>query len=173
MNKERKKYKEAMELLYAKEENLKNEQIQFDKKLSDALAQQLQIEKFKLQNSISKEIKANLEQENALQLKQLQEELNVKSKQVQDLNASKAKIAKLERENAEIESKVKADIAIEFNKQLEEEKQKAQKVAQQMSELKLKAKEEQFQQVKNQLEDAQRKAQQGSQQIQGLNRRLS
>ncbi len=167
MNKERKKYKEAMELLHTKEQNLKNEQIQFDKKLSDALAQQLQIEKFKLQNSISKEIKANLEQENALQLKQLQEELNVKSKQVQDLNASKAKIAKLERENAEIESKVKADIAIEFNKQLEEEKQKAQKAAQEMSELKLKAKEEQLQQVKNQLEDAQRKAQQGSQQIQG------
>ncbi len=167
MNQERKKYKTAMADLHAKEESLKNQQAEFDKKLSEELTHQLQIEKLKLQESMSKEIKASLAQENALQLKQLQEELDLKSKQVQELNVSKAKIAKLEREKAEIESKIKADAAIEFNKKLEEEKQKAQKVAQEMSELKLKAKDEQLEQVKKQLEDAQRKAQQGSQQIQG------
>jgi len=156
-----------MELLHTQEQNLKDQQAEFDKKLSDALNQQLQIEKLKLQESISKEIKATLTQENDLQLRQLQEELDVKSKQVQELNASKATIAKLEREKAEIESKIKADTAIEFNKQLEEEKQKAQKAAQEMSELKLKAKDEQLEQVKKQLEDAQRKVEQGSQQIQG------
>ena len=167
MNQERKKYKEAMADLYAKEENLKNQQAEFDKKLSDALTQQLQIEKLKLQERMSKEIKATLAQENALQLKQLQEELDVKSKQVQELNASKAKIAKLERENAEIESKIKADAAIELNKKIEQEKQKAQKEAQERVDMKLKAKDEQLQQVKKQLEDAQRKAEQGSMQIQG------
>ena len=167
MNQERKKYKEAMADLYAKEENLKNQQAEFDKKLSDALTQQLQIEKLKLQERMSKEIKATLAQENALQLKQLQEELDVKSKQVQKLNASKAKIAKLERENAEIESKIKVDAAIELNKKIEKEKQKAQKEAQERVDMKLKAKDEQLQQVKKQLEDAQRKAEQGSMQIQG------
>jgi len=167
MNKERKKYKEAMDSLHVKEQYLKNQQAEFDKKLSDALTQQLNIEKLKFQESMSKEIKETLMQENALQFKQLQEELDAKSKQVQELNASKAKIAKLEREKTEIESKVKADVAIEFNKQLEEERQKAQKRAQEISESKLKEKDEQLQQIKQQLEDAKRKAEQGSMQIQG------
>ena len=167
MNKERKRYKDAITGLHEKEDKLKNKEAQFDKKLSDALTQKLQIEKLKLQASITKEIKTTLSQENALQLKQLQEELNIKSQQVQELNVSKAKIAKLEREKEEIESKIKADTAIEFNKQLQQERQKAQKAAQEANELKLKEKDEQLQQVKKQLEDAQRKAEQGSMQIQG------
>ena len=59
MKQERKKYKEAMELLHTKEQNLKDQQAEFDKKLSDALIQQLQIEKLKLQEGMGKEIKAN------------------------------------------------------------------------------------------------------------------
>ena len=167
MNKERIKYKEAMVSLHTKEEELKNQEAQFSQKLSEALSRELQSEKIKLQTQITKEIRANLAQENALQLKQLQEELDIKSKQVQELNASKAQIAKLEREKAEIESKIKADAAIELNKVIEEEKSRAKKEAQKIVAMQLKAKDEQLDQVKKQLEDAHRKAEQGSMQIQG------
>ncbi|QSZ43154.1 DUF2130 domain-containing protein (plasmid) [Sulfurimonas aquatica] len=164
---ERVKYKEAMDKLHLQQTALKNQEQEFNKKLHDALELQLNEERVKLQTQISKDIKAKIDSENALQLKQLQEELDAKSKQVQELNASKATIAKLQREKQEIESRVKADSQIEFNKQLDIERSKALKEAQESNALKIKEKDEQLNQIKKQLDDAKRKAEQGSMQIQG------
>jgi hypothetical protein len=108
----------------------------------------------------------------------LQKELEEKSKQVQELNASKAMIEKLKREKAEVESKAKADAQIDLNRQLMEEKEKLARQASQMkeqalkeirqaNELELKAKDEKIAQMAKSIEDAKRKAEQGSMQVQG------
>ena len=167
MESQRKKYKAAMADLTKQQEAIEAKEIAFNLKLQQALNEQLAKEKIKMQYALTENIKATLQEENALQLQQLQEELDEKSIQLQELNASKATIAKLEREKIEIESKIRADAAIELNRTIEQERSKAQKEAQEVSQMQLKAKDEQLQQIKRQLEDAQRKAQQGSQQIQG------
>ena len=167
MNQERKRYKKAMEDLTAQQEQLKSQEIEFNAKLQSAVNSKLQEDRGKLQEQLAKEIRSSIASENALQLKQLQEELQEKSKQVQELNASKATIAKLEREKSEIASKVQAQSAMELNKLLEQEKQKLQKESQELNALKLREKDEQLDQIKKQLDDAKRKAEQGSMQIQG------
>ena len=164
---QRKKYKAAMADLTKQQEALEAKEIAFTLKLQQALNEQLAKEKIKMQYELTENIKATLKEENTLQLQQLQEELDEKSIQLQELNASKATIAKLKREKTEIESKIRADAAIELNRTIEQERSKAQKEAQEASQMQLKAKDEQLHQIKRQLEDAQRKAEQGSQQIQG------
>jgi len=164
---ERKKYKLAMLDLSAQKEAIEAKEIAFNLKLQEALNETLAKEKIKMQYELTKNIKATLLQENALQLQQLQIELSQKSKQLQELNLQKAKVAQLEREKEELASKIKAESAIELNKQIEQERQKAIQEATLDNELKLKAKEEQLEQIKKQLDDAKRKAEQGSQQIQG------
>jgi len=167
MNEERKRYKQAMDTLNMQQEKLRQEEIAFNAKLQSAVNTKLQEDRVKLQEQLAKEIRASIASENSLQLKQLQEELQEKSKQVQELNASKATIAKLEREKNEIASKIQADSAIELNKLLEQEKNKLQKEAAELNALKLREKDEQLDQIKKQLDDAKRKAEQGSMQIQG------
>ncbi len=164
---ERKKYQQAMYDLNFQQEQLQEKEKHFEKKLSTELETKLSEAKLKLQESMTKDIKATLIAENSLQIKQLQDELSTKSKQVQELNESKAKIAKLQRDNQEIESKVKADSQIELNKLLDAQKLQSQKDAQELNDSKLKIKDEQLDQVRKQLDDALRKAEQGSQQIQG------
>jgi len=164
---ERKKYKLAMLNLTAQKEELEEQKSAFNLKLQKALNDELAKEKTKMQYELTENIKATLTKENALQLKQLQKELSEKSKQLQELNLQKAKVAQLEREKEELASKIKAESQIELNKQLELERQKALKEAELSNELKLKAKEEQLTQIKKQLDDAKRKAEQGSMQIQG------
>ena len=120
-----------------------------------------------MQYELTENIKATLKNENALQLQQLQKELSEKSKQLQELNLQKAKVAQLEREKEELFSRIKAESQIELNKQIQLERQKILKEAEEENEMKLKAKEEQLEQIKKQLDDAKRKAEQGSQQVQG------
>lgn len=164
---ERKKYKLAMAHLTKQQEVIEAKEIAFNLKLQEALNDKLAKERVKMQYELSENIKATLTQENALQLQQLQNELDQKSKQLQELNLQKAKVAQLEREKGELSSKIKAESAIELNKQAQLIRQKATEEATLANELKLKAKEEQLEQIKKQLDDAKRKAEQGSQQIQG------
>ncbi|WP_151899644.1 DUF2130 domain-containing protein [Sulfurimonas hydrogeniphila] len=164
---ERKKYKLAMQNLSAQKEAIEEKEAAFEHKLQEALSQTLSKEKTKMQYELTESIKKNLLEENALQLKQLQSELDQKSKQLQELNLQKAKVAQLEREKEELSSKIKAEAQIELNKKIQLERQKAIEEAAQANEMKLKAKEEQLDQIKKQLEDAKRKAEQGSQQLQG------
>ena len=153
--------------LSAQKEKLEEQETAFNLKLQEALNDQLAKEKTKMQYELTESIKTTLTKENALQLEQLQNELSEKSKQLQELNLQKAKVAQLEREKEELASKIKAESQIELNKQIQLERQKALKEAELANELKLKAKEEQLEQIKKQLDDAKRKAEQGSQQIQG------
>jgi len=170
----RKEYKTHLDTLKAKEDALKEEKEKFDDELKKATREQLKIERAKLQDALKKELVE--EQSESMEL--LQKELEEKSKQVQELNASKVMIEKLKREKDEVESKVKADAQIALNKLLLEEKEKLAKQAQELkeqtlkdvreaNELELKTKDEQIAQMAKSIEDAKRKAEQGSMQIQG------
>ena len=170
----RQKYKEAMHALKLKESSMQEEKEKFDEELKRATREQLKVERQKLHDELKKELAEEQSESVAL----LQRELEEKSKQVQELNASKVMIEKLKRDMTEVESKAKVDAQIDLSKQLLEEKEKLAKQASEMkeqalkeireaSELELKAKDEQIAQMAKSIEDAKRKAEQGSMQIQG------
>jgi len=170
----RKEYKTHLDALKVKEEAFKTQQESFAEEIDKATRAQLKVERHKLQDALKKELVEEQSESMAL----LQKELEEKSKQVQELNASKAMIEKLKREKDEVESKAKADAQTELSKQLSEEKEKLAKQATELkaqalkdvreaNELELKAKDEQIAQMAKSIEDAKRKAEQGSMQIQG------
>ena len=170
----RQKYKEAMHTLKLKESSMQEAKEKFDEDLKRATREQLKVERQKLHDELKKE----LVDEQSASVALLHKELEEKSKQVQELNASKVMIEKLKRDMTEVESKAKAEAEIALTKQLIEEKEKLVKQANEMkeislkeireaSELELKAKDEKIAQMAKSIEDAKRKAEQGSMQIQG------
>ncbi|PSM53259.1 DUF2130 domain-containing protein [Campylobacter blaseri] len=163
LNKKRGEYKEAFAKLKEQEQSVKEQKEKFLEELEKATKQRLKLEKQKLSEELKKEILE--EQSESMNL--LKKELEEKSNQVKELNKSKAEIEKLKREKDEMESKLKANIEMEFSKQLSEEKAKIQKSIDEQNELKFRQKEEQLEQLRKQLLEAQRKAEQGSQQLQG------
>jgi hypothetical protein len=170
----RKEYKAHLDTLKAKEDALKEEKEKFDDELRKATREQLKLERTKLMD----ELKRELVEEQSESMALLQKELEEKSKQVQELNASKAMIEKLKREKDEVLSAARVEAQKALNEELKAEKEKLQKQAQEekellakqvleANELKLKAKDEQIEQMKRDIENAKRKAEQGSMQIQG------
>ena len=145
--------------LEKKSKALLNMQQEADKKLQEALQQSKKEQEAK--------IKAQIEQENALKVKELEEALKEKSNQIQELEASKAEIAKLKMQMEEVEAKAKSKAQIEFYEKLAQEKQKAIQEVNSQHELKLKEQEEKMRQLQEQLQIAQRKVEQGSMQMQG------
>ena len=167
-------YKQAFDLLKAKETSMQEQKEKFDEELQKATKAQIKLERAKLQDELKKELVAEQSESMAL----LQRELDEKSKQVQELNKSKAEIEKLKRDMTEVESKAKADAQVALNAQLQAEKEKLAKQSQELkeqalkeireaSELELKAKDEQIAQMAKSIEDAKRKSEQGSMQVQG------
>lgn len=174
----REQYKKAQQELQQREQSLKNEQEKFEDKLQDALSLKMKVKEKSLRESISQEmmqikeqegtlLKAQLEKENSLKVKKLEDTLKLKSAQIQELEVSKAEIVKLKMEMAETEAKVKSEVQIEFYEKLAEEKQKAIQKVNSQNELKLKEADEKMRQLQEQLQIAQRKAEQGSMQTQG------
>lgn len=170
----RKEYKVHLDTLKIKEDALKEEKEKFDEELHRATKEQLKLERTKLMD----ELKRELVEEQSASMELLQKELEEKSKQVQELNASKAMIEQLKREKEEVSSAAKVEaqkalseeLRVEKEKllaQAQEEKQLLTKQVLEANELKLKAKDEQLEQMKRSLDDAKRKAEQGSMQIQG------
>jgi len=170
----RQEYKQAFDALKAKESAIQEQKEQFDEALRKATKEQLRQERMKLQEELKRELVAEQSESMAL----LQRELEEKSKQVQELNRSKAQIEKLKRDMSEVESKAKAEAQRALNAQLEEEKRKLSQQAQELkaqalkevreaTELELKAKDEQIAQMAKSIEDAKRKGEQGSMQVQG------
>jgi hypothetical protein len=170
----RKEYKVHLDTLKAKEEALQEEKEKFDEDLRRATKEQLKLERVKLVDELKHELVA--EQSESLAI--LQKELEEKSKQVQELNASKAMIEQLKREKEEVASAAKVEAQKALSQELraekeklfaqaQEEKQLLTKQVLEANELKLKAKDEQIEQMRRSLDDAKRKAEQGSMQIQG------
>jgi hypothetical protein len=120
-------------------------------------------EKSKLAISIKEELEAA--QKSRIEI--MQNELEEKSKQVIELNRSKAQIEQLKREKEELSQKIKFETQKEMSTLLKQERQKIHKLVQEQNELKLKEKEKQLEDLHQKLEEARRKAEQGSQQSQG------
>lgn len=156
-------YKQALDMLKQKEEDIKEQKEKFDEELKKATKELLKQEKQKLQEELKKEILEEQSESIAL----LKKELDEKSNQVKELNTAKVQIEQLKRDKEEMESAIMAKAQLTLNEQLKLEKEKIQKTVDEQNELKLKQKEEQLEQLKKQLQEAQRKAEQGSQQLQG------
>ncbi|MCT7553642.1 DUF2130 domain-containing protein [Aliarcobacter butzleri] len=156
-------YKQALDMLKQKEEDIKEQKEKFDEELKKATKELLKQEKLKLQEELKKEILEEQSESIAL----LKKELDEKSNQVKELNTAKIQIEQLKRDKEEMESAIMAKAQLTLNEQLKLEKEKIQKTVDEQNELKLKQKEEQLEQLKKQLQDTQRKLEQGSQQLQG------
>lgn len=159
----RQEYKRAFNSLKAKELSIQEQKEKFDEELRKATKEQLRRERTKLANELRQEIVQEQSESMAL----LKKELEQKSKQVQELNASKAMIEKLKRDIAEAESKAKVDAELELSRRLASERAKLSKAIDEEVALKLKAKDEQIEQMRRDIESAKRKAEQGSMQVQG------
>lgn len=161
--KHRQEYKNAMEALKQKQnEFIKEKEVQ-EERFEEELKKRVKEQRVNLEMSIKKE--AAQEQQEAIN--KLKEELNQKSEQVKELNASKIEIERLKREKEEATQIATLKAEQELNKKLEFEREKIQKHISEQSDMKLKQKEEQIEQIKRQLEEAKRKSEQSSQQIQG------
>ncbi len=163
----RKEYKEHLEALKLKEEELEAQKVRFERELSKAteekVEERLRIEKQKLQKNLEAKIAAERE----AQIKELTDELSAKTEQVKALHAATAEIERLKREKEELAAKARAEAELALSKQLAEEKAKLQKTIEDEIALKLKAKDEQIEQMRRDIESAKRKAEQGSMQVQG------
>lgn len=160
-------YKKAFDSLKAKEEAIADEKAKYEKELAKAteakVEEQLHLEKRKLQAELRAKITAEREDE----MKLMSEELQEKSKQVQELHSATAEVEKLKREKEELGAKAKVEAELELNKRLGEEKLKLSKALGDEVALKLKAKDEQIEQMRRDIESAKRKSEQGSMQVQG------
>ncbi|MCI5969049.1 DUF2130 domain-containing protein [Helicobacter sp.] len=152
----REEYQKAFKDLENKKESL---QANIDKGVKESL----QKERIKMQESLKQEIAK--EYQEALNI--TQKELQEKSNQVKELNATKIEIERLKREKSEMESKIKAQAQEQLTLQMQAFKEKTQQEMESQHLLRLKEKDKQLEDLQKQLQGAQRKATLGSQQLQG------
>jgi hypothetical protein len=116
---------------------------------------------------LEKQMRQQLQDEKADEMKSYKEQLDEKVKEVKELNRLKAEYQKLHREKIELKEKLEAEAELKITSQVEQERKKIRKDLESKNELVLAEKEHVIQQLKNQLKDASRKADQGSGQLRG------
>lgn len=136
-------------------------------KQAELLARQVS-EQLKLKaGDLARKLKKAAEDEQAGALATLREELDEKSKKVQELNKASAELEKLRREKDELEEKLKADAEKQLSERLASERLKISKEESDKNELKLRELEKQLADQKLLTEEMKRKQEQGSMQTQG------
>ena len=160
---EQQKFQGQLDDLEKQRRSLEVEKKDFQKKLDGELASRLRAEKKKLGDELRKQA----EEEQAEQVKALQNELNEKSKKLQDFNKAKSEIERLKREKDELRTTVEAESDKKLNAVLAEERRKIHAAEEEKALLKLSERDHIIEQLKDQLREAQRKAEQGSMQLQG------
>lgn len=143
--------------------DLNAQKASIQERIISATKESLKQERAKLQETMRQE----LTQEYSLAIEHLQKELNLKSKQVQELNASKVEIDRLKRENNEIESRIKAQEQERLNKEMAHFKERFQKEVEDKNAMRFREKEQQLESLKIQIDAMKRKAELTSQQLQG------
>ena len=131
--------------------------------LAQQVSEQLKAKEAALTSKLKKAAEA--EQEGALSI--LREELDEKSKKVQELNKASAELEKLKRDKDELEEKLKAEAEKQLSERLVAERQKISKEESDKNELKLRELEKQLTDQKMLTEEMKRKQEQGSMQTQG------
>ncbi|MFC1606203.1 DUF2130 domain-containing protein [Pseudomonadota bacterium] len=163
LKEERDKFQEEKKKLDRQEADLAKAREEHEETINKAIRDGLTKERQQLTDKIS----AQIREEESERLKELQEELEDKSKKVKELNRAKAEIERLKREKDEAESKAEAAAARKLNEQLAAEREKIQKDEEEKQTLKIREKEHVIQQLNDKLKEMQRKAEQGSMQLQG------
>jgi len=163
IQKERQSLKGKEEQLREIQRKFVEEKESYQEKLENAVNDQIKKEK----EALRTELKAQLSEEHADQLKTLQLELNSKSEKLKELNQAKAEVEKLKREKQEIRSEIELESQKKLNEQIEIERLKLAKSEREKAELKMAERDKIIEDLNNKLKDAQRKAEQGSMQLQG------
>lgn len=143
--------------------------------VSDVLAKQVesrlqkeyanrQIEREK---QLEQEIADRIRQESEIELSQFRIELEEKSKQLQDLNRTKAEVERLRREKNELREQIVLEKEIEFTDQLKTEKAKMRNQLEEEYTFKVRELQHQLEVQKELADEMKRKAEQGSVQLQG------
>ena len=101
-------YEQALKELNAQKASI-------EERIISATKESLKQERAKLQETMRQEVT----QEYSAAIENLQKELNIKSEQVKELNASKVEIDRLRREKDEIESRIKAQEQERLSKEIE------------------------------------------------------
>ncbi len=154
--------KEINDLKQSKEafENLKKQENElFKEKLEKKLKEESKL--------IEDKLKLKLLEEQSEQFNSLQKELNEKSEQIKELNKTRAAIAQLQREKAELKDALEAENQVKLNEIITQEKEKIKKQEEDKNELRIKELLSQLDAQKKLTEEMKRKQEQGSMQLQG------
>lgn len=119
------------------------------------------------EDALKELIRNEINEEKALQLQELENELIAKSTQLRELNATKAQLERLRREMEETETRIILQKEKELSERLEAARSSIKEQVQQESFLKLKEREKVIEDLKSKLDEAKRQAEQGSMQLQG------
>jgi len=163
----RKDYKAHLNSLKAQQEAFDEQKEKFDDSLKSAINEQLRVEKQRIETKLTSEIKQTVMAEQSTAMEAMRKELEQKSEQVKELNASRAEIERLKREKDEAMSRAKVEAQLELSKDLISEKEKMAKQFSEQNELKLKERDKQIEEQTRLINEMKRKAEQGSMQLQG------
>jgi len=160
---EKKKYEDKASLLEEERRSVENERKRLAGAIEEGVDKGIKAERKRLEDQLRKKI----DDEKSEQFKVMQEELERKTGQLKEFNKARSELARLKRENEELESTLRADLEKKYSDQLSAERAKIAKTQEEKSQLKLAEKEQIIEQLRDQLQEAQRKAEQGSMQLQG------
>ncbi|MEO1245426.1 MAG: DUF2130 domain-containing protein [Pseudomonadota bacterium] len=161
--KERRKFAEQAETLKAERKDLEQRAEALDEQVASSVKAGLQREREKLEAKL----KAQLAEEQAERLSDLQKELSEKTEQVKALNKSRAEVERLKREKDELRDTIELEAQKRLSRQLDEERAKIRKLEEERATMAISEKDIVIKQLSEQLKDAQKKAEQGSTQLQG------
>ncbi len=160
---ERDKYRIESEKLRRQGEQLEKARTEQQETIEKAIRERLQLEK----KALTEKISAGIRDEQAEQVKALQDELQAKSLQVKDLNKARVDIERLKREKDELQGKAEAEMELRLSLALAEERRKIRESEEEISQKKVADRDQLIHQLKEQVEIMKRKAEQGSMQLQG------
>ncbi len=149
--------------LQNKKKVIEKQEAEYQQKLSEGIQEGIRKASKEERIKLEKKIKKQAEEEQEDRIRSLQDELNEKSKQVKEINKTKADYEKMKREKDELKEKME----LENQQKLNAEKERIQKEAQSNSEMIIAEKDETIKQLKEKFKEAQIKADQGSMQLQG------
>jgi hypothetical protein len=163
LKRERDKFRAESEKLRLQGQQLEKAREEQQETIEKAIRDRLQQERKALTDKIS----AGIRDEQAEQLKTLQEELQSKSLQVKDLNKARVDIERLKREKDELQGKAEVEMELKLSSALAEERRKIQEGEAERSQKKVAERDQLIHQLKQQMEIMKRKVEQGSMQLQG------
>lgn len=148
--------KEAQEQVEKDKENIQSQ-------VDMAVKNKVSAEKIKLEKTIRQQV----DEEKSEQLKSLENELQLKSEQVKELNKMKGELARVQREKAELKDTIEADAEKKFTNLLVQEKEKIKVSETEKSKTEIQKRDKLIDDLNNRLEDAQRKLESGSNKLTG------